>query len=64
MEMFYRIITRAGVMIILGFAGTYILWLIKGKKQSFGTLLNKYGRLAALLVLMFITLILFLLKDI
>jgi hypothetical protein len=51
-------------MIILGFAGTYILWLIKGKKQSFGTLLNKYGRLAALLVLMFITLILFLLKDI
>jgi hypothetical protein len=64
MEMFYKIITRTGLMIILGFAGTYILWLIKGKKQSFGPLISKYGRLAAVLVLMFITLVLILLKDI
>jgi hypothetical protein len=64
MEMFYRIIVKAGFMIILGFAGTYILWLIKGKKQSFGPLISKYGRLAAVLLLMFIALVLILLRNI
>lgn len=51
-------------MIILGFAGTYILWLIKGKKQSFGPLISKYGRLAAVLLLVFIALVLILLRNI
>lgn len=37
------IIVETVVILVLGSVGVYLVWLISGKKKSFGELLETYG---------------------
>lgn len=56
MEWFYLFLE---IILITAFAilGVYFIWIIKGKQQNFGVLLQKYGYAIGILLLIIFSLI-------